>query len=85
VQALPHSVCSLTVAKEIPPRQRWRPSKDTDFRNHLITVDAAYTKNGKAHGVPMNEVLTEALRTTKIDELTGLVFSNRRQVPGISK
>ena len=59
--------------------------EDTEFRNHLITVEAAYAKNGKARGVPMNEVLTEALRTTKIDELTGLVFSNRRKVPGTYK
>jgi hypothetical protein len=59
--------------------------EDADFRNHLSTVDAAYAKNGKARGVPMNEVLTEALRTTKIDELMGLVFSNRRMVSGISK
>jgi hypothetical protein len=78
MQAFPHSVCSLIVAKEIPPRQRRRPSKDTNFRNNLITVDAAYTKNGKARGVPMNEVLTEALRTTKIGELAGPVISNRR-------
>ena len=125
VQLFPHSVCSLTVAKEILPSQRRRPSKDTisgllknhphggpdleplvlialhtgfrplelfalawedtEFRNHLITVEAAYAKNGKARGVPMNEVLTEALRTTKIDELTGLVFSNRRKVPGTYK
>lgn len=84
MQAFPHSVCSLTVAKEIPPRQRRRPSKDTTFRHHLITVDAAYAKNGKARGVPMNEVLTEAPRTTKLDKLAGLVFGNRRKVTGIS-
>jgi integrase len=51
--------------------------KNIDFRNRLITVEAAYAKNGEARTVPMNEVLTQALRTTKIDELAGPVFRNR--------
>jgi integrase len=35
--------------------------EDTDFRNHLIAVEVAYAKKGKARGVPINEGLTEAL------------------------
>jgi hypothetical protein len=39
-----------------------------DFRNRLITVGAACAKNGEAHSVPMNEVLTEMLRAIRISE-----------------
>ena len=51
--------------------------KNIDFRNRLITVEAAYAKNGEARTVPMHGVLTQTLRTTKIDELAEPVFRNR--------
>jgi hypothetical protein len=34
---------------------------------------------GEARSVPMNEVLTQALRTTKMNELTGPVFGKRHE------
>jgi integrase len=57
--------------------------EDTELQNHLIAVEAAHAKKGKGRGVPINGGLTGALRTTKIDELKGLVFGNQRQVAGI--
>jgi hypothetical protein len=47
---------------------------DIDFRNRLITVQAARANDGEVRGGPMNEVLTQALRTTKINELIGPVL-----------
>jgi len=38
---------------------RW---EHVDFRHHLITVEAAYAKNGETRGIPMTATLTETLR-----------------------
>ena len=40
--------------------------RPVDFRRRLITVQAAYAKNGEARSVPMNPVLTAALQAIKI-------------------
>ena len=37
-----------------------------NFRRRLITVRAGYAKNGDARGVPMNELLTETLKSVKL-------------------
>jgi integrase len=37
-----------------------------DFRNRLITVGAAYAKNGEARSVPMTSRLTETLQAIRI-------------------
>jgi integrase len=57
--------------------------KDIAFRNRLIAVEDAYTKNGGSRRVPMNEMLTEALRTTKIEELAILDFRSWPKVTAI--
>jgi len=43
---------------------RW---EDVDFRTGLLTVQAAYAKTGETRSIPMNPVLTEALRQLKLD------------------
>jgi hypothetical protein len=50
-------------------------------RNRLITAEEGCAKNGKVRRVRTNEMLTQALRTTKINELVGPVFRNRPHVP----
>jgi integrase len=57
--------------------------KDIDFLNRLITAEDAYTKNGGSRRVPMNEMLTPALRTTKIEELAILDFRSWPKVTAI--
>ena len=48
---------------------------EVDFRRHVITVRAAYAKNGESRSVPMNKVLTETLRAVRMTELaTAHVF-----------
>jgi len=41
---------------------RW---EHVDFRHHLITVEAAYAKNGETRSIPMTATLTETLRALK--------------------
>jgi len=41
---------------------RW---EHVDFRHHLITVEAAYAKNGETRSIPMTATLTETLRVLK--------------------
>jgi integrase len=40
---------------------------NVDFRHRLITVEAAYAKNGEARSVPMTSMLTETLKTFRIN------------------
>jgi integrase len=50
---------------------------DVDFRQRVITVQAAYAKNGEARSVPMNDVLTAVLKATRINAaVDGVVFCN---------
>ncbi len=42
---------------------RW---EDVDFRIGLLTVQAAYAKTGETRSIPMNPILTEALRQLKL-------------------
>lgn len=39
---------------------------DIDFRRRIITVRAGYAKNGEARSVPMNQVLTDTLKSVKL-------------------
>ena len=41
--------------------------EDVDFKRRVITVRAAYAKNGESRSVPMNRVLTETLRMVRMD------------------
>ncbi len=48
---------------------------EVDFRRYVITVRAAYAKNGESRSVPMNKVLTETLRAVRMTALaTAHVF-----------
>src|SRR5712691_13303369 len=40
---------------------------DIDFSRRVITVRAAYAKNGESRSVPMNKVLTATLQTVKME------------------
>ena len=45
----------------------------------MITVRAAYAKNGESRGVPMNDVLTDMLQTIRIKaDKMGPVFCSRQ-------
>jgi integrase len=54
---------------------------NVDFRHRLIRVEAGYAKSGEARGVPMNEVLTQALQASKLRQSSGMVFCNRKGQP----
>jgi site-specific recombinase XerD len=50
-----------------------------DCQQGIITVRAAYAKNGESRSVPMNKVLTETLQVIRIDiPGTTQVFCNRK-------
>jgi integrase len=56
--------------------------EDVDFRRHMITVRAAYAKNGESRSVPMNDVLTATLRDARMStKATGPVFCSRQGTP----
>ena len=38
---------------------------DVDFNRRVITVRAAYVKNGERRSIPMNDVLTATLQTVR--------------------
>jgi integrase len=55
---------------------------DVDFQQGIITVRAAYAKNGESRSVPMNKVLTETLQVIRINTPgTAQVFCNRKGMP----
>lgn len=55
---------------------------DVDFRRRVVTVQAAYAKNGDARSVPMNDVLTTTLQAIKMTATPdGLAFRNRNGRP----
>jgi site-specific recombinase XerD len=48
----------------------------------MITVKAAYAKNGESRSVPMNDVLTTTLQKIRMNKIaTGPVFCNRNGMP----
>jgi integrase len=56
--------------------------EDVDFRRGMITVKAAYAKNGESRSVPMNTVLTATLQSVRMGALaTGPVFCSRNGTP----
>ena len=56
--------------------------EDVDFRRQIITVQAAYAKNGESRSVPMNTVLTTTLKVVRMGTAaTGPVFCNRQGTP----
>jgi len=58
---------------------RW---EHVDFRHHLITVEAAYAKNGETRGIPMTATLTETLRTLQDEvEPSAPVFRTHEGTP----
>jgi integrase len=51
---------------------------DVDFSRGVITVQAAYAKNGEARSVDMNDVLTPTLQAIRMNTTgNGLVFCSR--------
>jgi integrase len=55
---------------------------DVDFRRGVITVPAAYAKNGESRSVPMNKLLTETLKVIRMSaSTTQHVFCSRDGVP----
>jgi integrase len=55
---------------------------NVDFRQRLITVEAAYAKNGEARSVPMTNTLTETLQALRRDgDSSGAVFLTRHGTP----
>lgn len=55
---------------------------DIDFRRRIITVRAAYAKNGESRSVPMNNVLTSTLRGIKENlSVNGPVFCSSHGTP----
>ena len=57
---------------------RW---ENVDFRPRLIRVAAGYAKNTEVRSVPMNEVLTQTLQDSTLNQSTGPVFRNRQGQP----
>jgi integrase len=56
--------------------------EDVSFHRHMITVRAAYVKNGERRSVPMNNVLTETLKAIRIDGLSdGVIFRSQKGTP----
>ena len=57
--------------------------EDVDCKCRVITVRAAYAKNGESHSVPMNAVLTETLRMVRMNAsaVTGSMFCSRNGTP----
>jgi hypothetical protein len=57
-------------------------SDDVDFKRQVITVQAAYAKNGESRSVPMNDLLTTTLQGVRINsKAIGPVFLNRNGEP----
>jgi len=55
---------------------------DVDIRRRIITVRAGYAKNGEARSVPMNQLLTDTLKSVKLANYQGdKVFCNREGTP----
>ena len=59
---------------------RW---ENVDFRNRLIRVEAGYAKNREVRSVPMNEVLTQTLQDSTLNQSTGPVFVIGRGNPTV--
>jgi hypothetical protein len=59
------------------PSPTW---KDSDVRNRVIPAEEGCAENREVHPVRMNEMLTPALRTTKLNKLGGPAFRNRPHV-----
>jgi integrase len=56
--------------------------EDINFRRRVITVRAAYVKNGGSRSVPMNEVLTATLQAVRMSvSVAGPVFRARTGEP----
>src|SRR5881398_2940408 len=56
--------------------------EEVDFRRQVITVQAAYAKNGESRSVPMNEVLTAVLHDARMStSVDGSVFRTRTGKP----
>lgn len=63
--------CGLRIQAEAL-QLRW---EDVDLRRGLLTVQAAYAKNGQTRSVPLNKPVREALERLKPSTPTDLVFA----------
>jgi integrase len=56
--------------------------EDLSFQRQMITVRAAYAKNGECRSVPMNNILTKTLKAIRIDGLSGgVIFRSQKGTP----
>jgi integrase len=52
-----------------------------DLRRATVTVEAAYSKNGKTRTVPLNSIALEALKTLKLTATSDYVFAKKDGSP----
>jgi integrase len=56
--------------------------EDLSSHRQMITVRAAYAKNGERRSVPMNNILTETLKAIRMDGLSdGVIFRSQKGTP----
>ncbi len=55
--------------------------KEVNFDRKLVTVQAAYAKNGERRSVPINAVLTQTLEAVRIKKSSGAVFRKKNGEP----
>jgi integrase len=53
--------------------------QDVDFKRGLITVRAAYAKNGESRSVPINALLRRTLEAVRINTSSAMTFGTRLQ------
>jgi integrase len=54
---------------------RW---ESVDLERRLVTVEAAYAKNGETRTVPLNQVAWEALSRLKVSSTSEMVFISQK-------
>ncbi|MBN2317560.1 MAG: site-specific integrase [Acidobacteria bacterium] len=55
-------LCGIDAGLRIPSETLWLKKSDIDLRNNLVTVQAAFSKNGKTESVPLTPRLRAALK-----------------------
>lgn len=57
-------LCGIDAGLRIPSETLWLKKTDVDLSHNLVTVQAAFSKNGKTESVPLTPRLHAALRRT---------------------
>lgn len=55
-------LCGINASLRIPSEIPWLKKTDIDLRDNLVTVQAAFSKNGKTETVPLTPRLQKALK-----------------------